>query len=553
MVNSTEIRLEDQLSKLETADASTGFGTRGWILILIGWMCFYMSASAVNDSLNVTIPLFKSLYGWSDGSISRIATYSGWVGALLTLPAAMVMRKKGTRFVLLCSEAIMCFCVLMLGFITDVFVYALNFVMITFAGNCIGQLAFGALASHWFPRKKGSIMGWATVGCNLGSCTVVWLLAASFTLPSVHLYFVPYCLIPAAAFILTLLFIKDFPEEAGCYPDNDKQMTPEMARKIYEEGQAYVKTSPWTTKKILALRQSWCIIFGLGIFQLCTMGIVSHIVPILSSRGFTDEQALIGMTAAGIFAIPTTAGTSSEITNVAALVDTKSVRKYVVIDNKIIADKVICDTEFTRTVPPGVMAVTGLDAITHALESYVSNEATYLTKYNSLRGLQIFHENLPRVFKDGNDMEARENMMLGCIVVGFGFSNANLGLVHAIAHTLSAHFGLAHGVANACVLPYVTEFNAEKTPKEMIELAKAIDLPLTGKEEEDKYALSRELLCMVKEMGIKPLREQGREKKITEADFDIIATDALKEGPLHFNPRQDVTKEVIIDILKKAF
>lgn len=254
-----------------------------------------------------------------------------------------------------------------------------------------------------------------------------------------------------------------------------------------------------------------------------------------------------------LIAIPTTAGTSSEITNVAALVDTKSVRKYVVIDNKIVADKVIADPEFTRTVPAGVTAATGLDAITHAVESYISNEATYLTKYNSLRGLQIFYENLPKVYENGNDMDAREKMMLGCIVVGFGFSNANLGLVHAIAHTLSAHFGLAHGVANACVLPYVTAFNAEKCPKEMIEMAKAINLPLTGDEEKDKFALANELGRMVKEMGIRPLHEQGREQKITEADFDIIATDALKEGPLHFNPRQDVTKETIIEILKKAF
>lgn len=254
-----------------------------------------------------------------------------------------------------------------------------------------------------------------------------------------------------------------------------------------------------------------------------------------------------------LIAIPTTAGTSSEITNVAALIDTKSVRKYVVIDNKIVPDKVIADPEFTRTVPPSVTAATGLDAITHAVESYISNEANYLTKYNSLRGLQIFHENLPKVYQDGNDMDAREKMMLGCIIVGFGFSNANLGLVHAIAHTLSAHFGLAHGTANAVVLPYVTAFNAEKCPKEMIEMAKAIDLPLTGNEEEDKYALSKELLRMVKEMGIRPLREQGRERKITEADFAVIATDALKEGPLHFNPRQDVTKDTIIEILKKAY
>lgn len=254
-----------------------------------------------------------------------------------------------------------------------------------------------------------------------------------------------------------------------------------------------------------------------------------------------------------LIAIPTTAGTSSEITNVAALIDTKSVRKYVVIDNKIVADHVICDPEFTRTVPPFVTAATGMDAITHAVESYISNCSNFLTKYNSLKGLQIFHEYLPRAYKNGDDMEAREKMMLGCIVVGFGFSNANLGLVHAIAHTLSAHFGLAHGDANACVLPYVTAFNAEKCPQEMIEMAKAIGLPLTGDEDEDKFALAKELLRMDQEMGIKPLHEQGRTRKITREDFDVIATDALKEGPLHFNPRQDVTKQVILDILEKAF
>ena len=254
-----------------------------------------------------------------------------------------------------------------------------------------------------------------------------------------------------------------------------------------------------------------------------------------------------------LIAVPTTAGTSSEITNVSALVDTKSVRKYVVIDNKLVPDKVICDPEFTRTVPPFVTAATGLDAITHAVESYVSNCSNSLTKYNSLRALQIFHKNLPLAYADGNNMEARENMMLGCIIVGFGFSNANLGLVHAIAHTLSAHFGLAHGDANATVLPYVTAFNAEKCPEEMIEMAAAIGLPLTGNKEEDKFALSGELLRMVKAMNIKPLREQGRQTKITEDDFEMIASEALLEGPMHFNPRQDVTKEDIIEILKKAF
>ena len=250
-----------------------------------------------------------------------------------------------------------------------------------------------------------------------------------------------------------------------------------------------------------------------------------------------------------LIAIPTTAGTSSEITNVSALIDTEKVIKYVVIDNKIVASDVICDPDFTKTMPAGVTAATGMDAITHAVESYISNMATPLTGYNSLEALKIFREYLPRAVKDGSDMEAREQMMLGCILAGFAFSNANLGLVHGIAHTLSAHFGLAHGMANATVLPYVMEYNAASCPEKMVDMAKAIGLPVTGSQEEDMYLLSKDLLAMTKELGIKTLSEQGIEKK----DFDMLADDVLKEPVLGFNPRQNITKEDVLAILEKAF
>lgn len=250
-----------------------------------------------------------------------------------------------------------------------------------------------------------------------------------------------------------------------------------------------------------------------------------------------------------LVAIPTTAGTSSEITNVSALTDTEAVCKYVVIDNKITPSYVIADPEYTRTMPKGVTAATGMDAITHAVESYISNMATPLTKYNSIQGLKIFYENLPKVVEDGNNMEARENMMMGCVITGFGFSNANLGLVHGIAHTLSAHFHLAHGMANAVVLPYVMAYNAPSCPDEMIELAKAIDLPMTGDKDKDMYALSDALLAMTKKLGIKTLSEQG----IKEEDFDMLADDVLKEPVLNFNPKQGVTKEDVLELLKKAF
>lgn len=250
-----------------------------------------------------------------------------------------------------------------------------------------------------------------------------------------------------------------------------------------------------------------------------------------------------------LIVIPTTAGTSSEITNVSALIDTEKVIKYVVIDNKIVASDVICDPDFTKTVPPSVTAATGMDAITHAVESYISNMSTPLTGYNSLEALKIFRTYLPRAVKDGSDMEAREQMMLGCVIVGFAFSNANLGLVHGIAHTLSAHFGLAHGMANATVLPYVMEYNATSCPEKMVDMAKAIGLPVTGNQQEDMYLLSKDLLAMTKELGIKTLSEQGIEKK----DFDMLAEDVLKEPVLGFNPRQNVTKEDVLAILEKAY
>lgn len=249
-----------------------------------------------------------------------------------------------------------------------------------------------------------------------------------------------------------------------------------------------------------------------------------------------------------LIAIPTTAGTSSEITNVVALTDTVAVCKYVIIDNKLTPNNVIIDPEFTKTMPPSVTAATGMDAITHAVESYISNMATPLTEYNSLKGLEILYNNLPKVVADGANMEAREQMMLGCIIAGFGFSNANLGLVHGIAHTLSAHFHLAHGMANASVLPYVMEFNAESCPEKMVELAKAIGLSISGEIDKDKYLLSSELKKLIKTLGIKTLSEQGIEEK----DFDMLAEDVIKEPVLNFNPRQNITKQQVLEILKKA-
>lgn len=168
-----------------------------------------------------------------------------------------------------------------------------------------------------------------------------------------------------------------------------------------------------------------------------------------------------------------------------------------------------------------------------------------------------------KVFVDGKDIFSLKDEELTIFrrrKIGFVFQAYNLvpvlnvyenivlGLVHGIAHTLSAHFHLAHGVANATVLPYVMEYNADSCPEKMVNLAKAIDLPVSGDLAKDKYLLSKELLKMTKTVGIKTLSELGVEEK----DFEMIAEDVLKEPVLGFNPKQGVTKEDVISILKKA-
>jgi len=250
-----------------------------------------------------------------------------------------------------------------------------------------------------------------------------------------------------------------------------------------------------------------------------------------------------------LIAIPTTAGTSSEITNVAALMDTTAIVKYVIIDDKITPSDILVDPAFTLSVPPSVTAATGMDAITHAVESYISVMASPLTEYASLEALKIFHEYLPKVVADGKNLEAREQMMIACIIVGSAFSNANLGLVHAIAHTLSAHFHLPHGMANAAVLPYVMEYNAKSCPNKMMTMGAAIGLEMTGNPHDDAYLFAQELKKMIHALDIRKLSEQG----IKETDFEMLAGDVLKEPVLNFNPRQQVTKEDVIEILRKAF
>ena len=164
--------------------------------------------------------------------------------------------------------------------------------------------------------------------------------------------------------------------------------------------------------------------------------------------------------------IPTTSGTGSEVTSFSVITDKKSGNiKYPLADYELTPDVAIIDPQFVYSLPKGISADTGMDVLTHAIEAYVSVLASDYTDGLALKAIELVFANLPRVYQNGNDREAREKMHNASAIAGMAFTNAFLGLNHSMAHKLGGEFHIAHGKANAILLPYVITYNAQMPTK----------------------------------------------------------------------------------------
>jgi len=250
-----------------------------------------------------------------------------------------------------------------------------------------------------------------------------------------------------------------------------------------------------------------------------------------------------------LVAIPTTAGTASEVTSFSIVTDTEKLKKMVIGGQFVGAKYALIDPLLTVNMPPALTASTGMDALTHAVEAYLSKGASVPTDINALKAVELICANLAEAVENGGNLEARANMLLGSMLAGFAFNSAVLGLAHSIAHPLSVHCGLPHGIANAAVLPYVVEYNGEAVPERVMDIGKAMGLEISGLTgPEAVLETVSAIKALSRKIGIPTLKETA----VTRDQFERIATDALNEISTIFNPR-DPSKEDVLNILEKAY
>jgi len=256
---------------------------------------------------------------------------------------------------------------------------------------------------------------------------------------------------------------------------------------------------------------------------------------------------------APLIAIPTTAGTGSEVTKVAIITDTKRDVKMLLISPFLMPQKAIVDPLLTLSMPRGLTAAVGIDALTHAIEAYVSVKAQPMSDIFCLSAIELISGNLRQAWSNGNNIEAREKTMLGALQAGIAFSNSSVALVHGMSRPIGAYFHVAHGVSNAALLGVVTEFSLIGNPTRYARIAKAMGENvehLTILEAADLAAKS--IKRLIKDIKIPSLQELGVDKEKLDKLAPKMAEDAIASGSPANNPRQ-ATKEEIIELYTLAY
>ena len=272
---------------------------------------------------------------------------------------------------------------------------------------------------------------------------------------------------------------------------------------------------------------------------------------IITNPEFADVRSLEGVAPTKnkcvfTIAVPTTAGTAAEVTINYVITDVEKKRKFVCVDVHDIPEIAVVDPDMMSTMPKGLTAATGMDALTHAIEGYITKGAWEMTDMFHLKAIEIIAKSLRGAV--ANTPEGREGMALSQYIAGMGFSNVGLGIVHSMAHCLGALYDTPHGVANAILLPTVMEYNAPVTGEKYREIARAMGVANVDSMSQEEY---RKAACdavrkLSEDVGIPAdLKEIAK-----ESDLDFLAESAFADACRPGNPR-DTSVEEIKELFKK--
>ncbi|MBE6731634.1 MAG: lactaldehyde reductase [Ruminococcaceae bacterium] len=266
---------------------------------------------------------------------------------------------------------------------------------------------------------------------------------------------------------------------------------------------------------------------------------------IINNPEFADVRSLEGVAptknhAVFTIAVPTTAGTAAEVTINYVITDVEKKRKFVCVDTNDIPEIAVVDPDMTATMPKGLTAATGMDALTHAIEGYITKGAWEMTDMFHLKAIELIAKSLRGAVE--NTAEGREGMALAQYIAGQGFSNVGLGIVHSMAHGLGALYDTPHGVANAILLPSIMEYNAPETGEKYRDIAKAMGVEGTEAMSQEEYrkAAVEAVKKLSSDVGI-PADLKGILK---EEDIDFLSESAFADACRPGNPRDTSVEEI---------
>ncbi|OZG70393.1 alcohol dehydrogenase [Hahella sp. CCB-MM4] len=254
-----------------------------------------------------------------------------------------------------------------------------------------------------------------------------------------------------------------------------------------------------------------------------------------------------------VIACPTTAGTGSEVTRATIITDSKTSEKMLCMGPGLLPVASVVDYELTLTAPKRITADTGIDALTHAIEAYVSRKSGLFTDRLALLAMELIAPNLRQAVYNPENLDAKEKMMLGATLAGMAFSNASVALVHGMSRPIGAHFHVPHGMSNAMLLPHITAYSIPAETAKYADCARAMGL--VGRERSDSDAVKLLLLELQElnhELSVPSLERFGISKAMYFDNLELMAEQAIASGSPANNPRVP-SKEDIIELYKKVW